>query len=387
MGAFSWVGDALENLQVQGLRRSLRERGHPAPDGLIEVDGRELVNFGSNDYLGLADDARVVAAAREAMDRFGWGAGASPLVTGRTTLHAELEWTLAEFEGSEAALLFPSGFAANVGAITALVGKGDAVFSDALNHASIIDGCRLSGAAVHVYAHNDVGSLRGLLEQRRDAARRLIVTDGLFSMTGDLAPLTELAELAVRYESMLLVDEAHATGVLGAGGRGSCELAGVESFCLIKIGTLSKALGSIGGFVAASSEVIDWLANRARPYVFSTAMPPAAAAAGIEALRLVKQEPQRRELVLELAQTLGRRLLAAGILRSLPQSQIVPVVLGSAARTMAAAAALVEEGFFVPGIRPPSVPEGKSLLRISLSSEHSEAQIADLVAAIDKAVA
>lgn len=387
MDAFSWVADSLASLSEQGLRRELRTRGPDAAPGQMEIAGRTLVNFGSNDYLGLAGDARVAAVACEAIERFGWGAGASPLVTGRTTLHAELERKLADFEGAEAALLFPSGYAANVGTITALVGRGDSVFSDALNHASIIDGCRLSGAAVHVYAHNNIEALKDALKLSGRASRRLIVTDGLFSMTGDIARLAELAELATQHGAMLLVDEAHATGVLGERGRGICEFAGVESPCLVKVGTLSKALGSIGGFVAASRQVIDWLANRARPYVFSTSMPPAAAAAGIKAIELVEQDLERRHRVLELARMLGEHLLAAGIVQTPPQSQIVPVVLGSAERTMAAAAALIEQGFFVPGIRPPSVPEGESLLRISLSCDHSDEQIAGLVAAIARAVA
>lgn len=387
MNALSWAADSLAHLTEQGLRRELRERGPGAAAGQLEIAGRSLVNFGSNDYLGLAQDARVAAAARDAIERFGWGAGASPLVTGRTTLHAELERRLAAFECTEAALLFPSGYAANVGTITALAGKGDAVYSDALNHASMIDGCRLSGAAIYTYPHNDVRFLEAALKQTQSAARKLIVTDGLFSMTGDLAPLVEVTTLAEQHGAMLLIDEAHATGVLGEHGRGAGELAGVRSDCIVKVGTLSKALGSIGGFVASSRQLIDWLANRARPYVFSTAMPPAAAAAGIKAIELVEQEPERRRRVLETACRLGEQLLAAGMVRALPQSQIVPVVLGSAERTMAVAAALVEQGFFVPGIRPPSVPEGTSLLRISLSSEHSEEQMASLVAAIARAVA
>jgi 8-amino-7-oxononanoate synthase len=382
VSSLDWLCGALKELDEKGLRRTLSERGGPQRARGVCLDGRELVNFGSNDYLGLAADERVCEAARGAIEKYGWGAGASPLVTGRTDLHGELERRLAEFEGTEAALVFPSGYAANVGTITALVGTGDVIFSDELNHASIIDGCRLSGATVHVYRHLDTDHLDAVVTHLRGKRRNLIVTDSLFSMGGDVAPLAELARLANYWRAMLLVDEAHATGVLGEQGRGVCELAGVDSKSVIKVGTLSKALGSIGGFVAGSRLLIEWLANRARPYVFSTAMPAAAAAAALQVIDMVREEPQRRRRVLALAGELGRQLVSAGILKSLPQSQIVPVVLGDPQRTMAASRELRQRGFFVPGIRPPSVPQGRSLLRISLTSEHTQEDVERLVGAL-----
>jgi 8-amino-7-oxononanoate synthase len=382
---FAWVQAELHDLDQRGLRRSLAERARAQRGDRIVVDGRELVNFGSNDYLGLADDPRLATAVRAAIDTHGWGAGASPLVTGRGDLHAKLERRLAEFEHTEAALLFPTGFAANVGTITALAGPGDAIFSDAKNHASIIDGCRLSGAAVHVYRHADAAHLKTLLEQTRGARRRLIVTDGLFSMDGDLAPLDAIAELAERHAAMLVVDEAHATGVFGATGRGACEHFHLSPTAAIRVGTLSKALGSIGGFVCGPQPIIDWLLNRARPYVFSTALPEATAAAALAALDIVEQEPQRRRELLDRAAALRQKLMAASFRIGLSQSQIVPILLGDPMRTMQAAAHLRAAGFFVPGIRPPSVPAGESLLRISLTWRHDEAMIERLLASLPAA--
>jgi 8-amino-7-oxononanoate synthase len=279
--------------------------------------------------------------------------------------------------------LFSTGYAANVGTVTALVGRGDAVYSDELNHASIVDGCRLSRAEVRVYRHADADHLAELL--RRDSGafrRRLIVTDGLFSMDGDVAPLGALAELAGRHEAMLAVDEAHATGVLGAGGRGSCEAAGVEAAVDVRIGTLSKGLGSIGGFVVGRRGVIEWLVNRARTYVFSTALPSPAAAASRAALEIVRHEPERRRRLAETAAALRLTLAAQGWNIGPSTSQIIPLVVGNAAETLSLAAALRERGLLVPPIRPPSVPDGASRLRLSLSFGHTPEMVGRLVAAL-----
>lgn len=380
---YDWLTGALTDLEQRGLRRTLAERSTAQRGDRVVLDGRELINFGSNDYLGLADDPRVVAAARRALDIAGCGAGASPLVTGRGSLHAELEQRLAQFEHAEAALLFPTGFAANAGTIAALAGDGDEIFSDAKNHASIIDGCRLSGARVGIYRHGDVGHLEALLRQSPAAVRRrLIVTDSLFSMDGDLAPLREIAALAERHEAMLLVDEAHATGVLGPTGRGVCELTGIDPAAVARVGTLSKAIGSMGGFVAGSRALIDWLANRARPYIFSTAPAEAVAAAGLTAIEIVEAEPDRRLALLRRAESLRSRLQAAGHNIGQSQSQIIPVLVGDPLRATEAAAALRARGLFVPAIRPPSVPDGESLLRISLTWRHDDATLDRLVAAL-----
>ncbi len=389
-----WIDGELAQLDADNLRRTLVVRDGPQT-ATIRVAGREYVNFAANDYLGLAADPRLAEAARRAVAEEGWGAGASPLIVGRSAAHERLERRLAEFEGTEVALAFPSGYAANVGAIAALVGRGDAVFSDELNHASIVDGCRLSRADVHVYPHVDCAALEQQLRQaapqssrhtscavRKDGTRsvpatavghrrRLIVTDSLFSMHGDLAPLPELARLAEAYDCMLLIDEAHATGVLGEHGRGVAELMGVEDRVHVRVGTLSKALGCHGGFVSGSRRLIEWLVNRARSYVFSTASPPAGAAAALAALDVVTSEPQRRARLLETAATLRGRLRDQGWDTGRSESQIVPIFVGDSATALRLAAELREAGLWVPAIRPPTVPPGQACLRVSLSYAHT----------------
>jgi 8-amino-7-oxononanoate synthase len=381
----SWIAGELAALGEQGLRRQLVER--TGPQGAVVHDsGRPLLNFASNDYLGLAADPRLIAAAEQACQAEGWGAGASPLISGHTAAHARLEQRLADWLGTEAALVFSSGFAANVGAIAALVGRGDAVFGDAKNHASLIDGCRLSRATVFVYPHGDCAVLTEQLQAARGFRRRLIVTDSLFSMDGDFASSVELAELAERFDAMLLVDEAHATGVFGERGTGLAELLGVADRVHVRVGTLSKALGSAGGFVAGSRLLVDWLTNRARSYVFSTAHPPAVCAAALAALDIVRDEPRRRTELLARAGELRERLAAdgwnIGAASVSAASQIIPLVIGDPPRTMQLSAALREQGFWVPGIRPPSVPAGESLLRISLSYAHTSEQLAALADAL-----
>jgi 8-amino-7-oxononanoate synthase len=376
-----WIDAELARLEREGLsRRLVTHEGSQGP--AIRIGGEELINFGANDYLALGADERLKDAVRTAIDREGFGAGASPLVTGHSTSHTELERRLAEFEGTEAALVFSSGFAANVGTVAALVDRGDGIFADEKNHASLIDGCRLSRAEVHVYRHGDAAHLGELLLQKRDHRKRLIVTDSLFSMDGDFAPLRELAVLAREHDCMLLVDEAHATGVFGDHGRGLCELLGVEDAVHIRVGTLSKALGCSGGFVIGSKSLITWLYNRARPYIFSTAHPPANAAAAKAALDIVEHEPERRFTLLERARALREELRRQRWNIGRSESQIIPVVIGDANRTMLLAARLREQGLLVPGIRPPSVPPGESLLRISLSYGHTAEMIERLTSAL-----
>jgi 8-amino-7-oxononanoate synthase len=382
MDSLQWLDDDLADLDRRSLRRRLTVRQGAQRGDEIALDGRQLVNFGSNDYLALAASEELRQAAASAILSRGWGSGASPLVTGRGELHARLERELAQWEHVEAALLFPSGYAANVGTIVALVATGDAVFSDERNHASIIDGCRLSGAQVHIYRHRDMTHLESLLRLATGFRRKLIVSDTLFSMDGDLAPVDVLAEMASRHEAMLMVDEAHATGVFGAQGRGMCEHLDAEEGVHARVGTLSKALGSSGGFVAGSQKLIDWLSNRARTYVFSTAMPEASAAATLAALEIVRTQPQRRSRLLELAAGLRKQLQASGLNVGQSQSQIIPVILGDPERTMRVANALRQRGFLVPGIRPPSVPVGQSLLRISVTWQHTDEQVAGLAQAI-----
>jgi 8-amino-7-oxononanoate synthase len=383
--SLSWIADALTELDGRRLRRRVATRGS-AQSARLTIDGRELINFGSNDYLGLAADPRLGNAVAAALSGEGWGSGASPLVTGHADLHRRLEERLAEFEGVEAALVFSSGFAANLGAIGALVGPGDAVYCDRKNHASLWDGCRLSRADVRVYPHGDWARLDSLLVESGKYRRRLIVTDSLFSMDGDLAPLRELAESAGRHEAMLLVDEAHATGVFGRLGRGLAEHLGVEDRIDVRVGTLSKALGGIGGFVAGSRALVEWLINRARPYVFSTAAPAAAAAAALAALDIVGDEPERRAGLLARAESLRAALQRQGWNTGASAGQIIPLIVGDPERALALSQALRARGFFLPAIRPPTVPDGESLLRLSLTAGHTEEMIGALLSVLAKAV-
>ena len=372
----AWIPTELAALEAAGLRRRRPQRVGPQAVECT-LGGERLISFGSNDYLGLAADPRLTAAVAAALTAEGWGGGASPLLGGWGEGHRRLEERLATFEATEASLLFTSGFAANAGTVAALVGSGDAVFTDSKNHASLLDGCRLSRADVRVYPHGAVDRLDDLLA-RSTHGRKLIVTDGLFSMDGDLAPLRELADVAERSGAMLLVDEAHATGVFGPHCRGVAEHLGVAYPALVRVGTLSKALGSVGGFVAGSRTLIDWLVGRARPYVFSTAMPAAVAAAGIAALDIVAQQPARGAALLARAAALRDDLRAMGWNTGASASQIIPLVVGAPERAVMLAAALRERGLFVPAIRPPTVPDGEACLRISLSCGHTDAMLARL---------
>ncbi|RCS56198.1 8-amino-7-oxononanoate synthase [Bremerella cremea] len=377
----AWIPEQLELLESLERRRTIHIRSTQQGPNVAWKD-REQINFSSNDYLNLAADPRLQAAACAAIEREGWGSGASPLITGRGQSQADLETALAQFEGTAAALTFASGFAANAGVIDALADRGDVILSDSKNHASIIDGTRLSKATVRVYPHRHLDYLENLLKQCGTFRRRLIVTDTLFSMDGDLAPLPELANLAEAYDAMLMVDEAHATGVFGANGRGLCEHFGLEDRVAVRVGTFSKALGGHGGFVVGSQPLIEWLVNRCRPYIFSTAPPAANAGAMLAALRIVHDEPQRRTDLLAKATWLRTQLREIGWSLGDSESQIIPVIVGTENLAMSLSAKLYEMGMLVPGIRPPSVPDGECLLRISLSCGHTQQHLDTLVAAL-----
>ena len=372
----------LDELAAAGLLRTERVLESPCGPRVV-LDGREVVCLCANDYLGLANEPAVKAAVVEAVRRWGVGAGASRLVSGTSAVHKELERRLAEFKHAQAAVVTSTGWMANHAAVHALVGEGDLVLCDKLNHASLLDAAFSSGARVRTYAHRDIDRARHLLERHRTEHRRcLIATDSLFSMDGDFAPLRELAELKGRFDAQLLIDEAHATGVLGEGGRGLAELLGVEGQVDVTVGTLSKALGSLGGFVAGPSVLAETLRNRGRAYIYTTAPPPALCAGAIAALDIVQREPQRRRRLLAMAADLRRGLQAAGFDTGLSQSQIIPVMLGSPQRATTVSHALFEAGFLIPAIRPPTVPPNTSRLRISLSSSHEEGDVARLVGAI-----
>ncbi len=345
---------------------------------MIQLAGRQFINFGSNDYLGLAADEKLVLAVQNSVSQLGFGSGASPLVNGRGTLHRRLEAELAKFEGRDDALLFSTGYAANIGTIGGLAGKPDVVFSDALNHASIIDGCKLCGANVVVYPHRDTATLKRHLQESKSFRRRLIVTDSLFSMDGDFAPLPDLCDLADQFDAMLMVDEAHATGVFGASGKGLTEHLEVSERIDAVVGTLSKALGCVGGFVAGNENLIKFIHNRARSYVFSTAFPEPNAAAALAALDVVRTEPERRIKLHQQANFTREFLTELGFSIGESQSQIIPILLGDADKALRFSEALLSQGVFLPAIRPPSVADGTSRLRISLSSVHRASQLETL---------
>ncbi|HUB99292.1 MAG TPA: 8-amino-7-oxononanoate synthase [Solirubrobacterales bacterium] len=367
------VASRLAELRDRGLYRRLRLiEGPQGPQVLL--GGKQVLLLCSNNYLGLADHKLVREAAADAAIRWGAGAGASRLISGNMEPHRQLEGRLARFKGYESALLFGSGYLANTGTIAALASQGEVVFSDELNHASIIDGCRLSGAETFVYRHADLEHLAwGLREAGERAA--LIVSDGVFSMDGDLAPLPGLFELAREHGARLMVDEAHATGAVGPGGRGSVAAAGLSGEVDVVVGTLGKALGSYGAYVCADTEVVDYLVNRARPFVFSTALPPASIGAAAAALEVLEGEPQRVEVLQANAAVLRAQLAAEGFASEGSETQIVPLEVGDADRTMELCELLLERGVFAQGIRPPTVPEGSSRLRFTVMATHTASEL------------
>ncbi|MDB4949674.1 MAG: 8-amino-7-oxononanoate synthase [Gemmatimonadetes bacterium] len=373
----------LRELERAGLRRRMRQvHGRAGAD--VVLDGRRMVDFSSNDYLGLAGDPRLADAAARALRDEGTGGAAARLISGNHPLHEALEKELAALKGTEAALLFPSGYAANVGAIPALVGRGDAVYSDALNHASLIDGIRLSRAEARVFPHLDVDALDAMLAA--DAGRfrrRMVVVDAVFSMDGDLFPLDRLVGVVRRHAAWTYVDDAHGTGVLGDAGRGSAERWGVEGALDVVMGTLGKALGTAGAFVAGTSVLRDLLLNRARSFVFTTAPPPALAAATIQALRIARDEPWRRDRLRSNARRLREGLRSLGHpAAGEPDGHVAAVLIGGAERTVRLGEALRERGFLVGAVRPPTVPPGTSRLRITLSAAHTPEQVDALLDAL-----
>ena len=382
------LDEALESelaaLGAAGLRRACRECGGAPTGPRAVVDGRKVVVLASNDYCDLARDPRVIRAAADAAARWGAGSGGSRLLTGTQPPHAALERHLAAFKGTEDAVVFATGYMANLGTISALCGPGDAILSDALNHASIIDGCRLSRAAVTVYRHGDMDDLARALDAARGARRVLVVSDAVFSMDGDLLDLPRFLALCRGRGAVTMIDEAHATGVLGATGRGLCEHFGCGHPDVL-MGTLSKALGSVGGYVAGSRTLCDYLRNRARPFVFSTSLPASAMAAADAALAALEAEPGRAAAARENAAFLVRELAARGVAAS-TQSAIVPIPVGDEATAVRAAARLLDEGFWIPAIRYPTVARGAARLRASVMYSHTREDLAAAAAAVARAL-
>ncbi|HEY4303397.1 MAG TPA: 8-amino-7-oxononanoate synthase [Gemmatimonadaceae bacterium] len=373
----------LESLRDRDLERQLRpvsgRRG-----AVLQTERGSVVDFASNDYLGLASDPRLMGDASIATSRVGIGAAASRLIAGDTVEHEKLDRALAEFFNAEAALSFSSGYSANVGIIPALVGRDDVIFADELNHASLIDGCRLSRATVHVYPHADTNALAQLFDHERAKHRRaLIVTDGMFSMDGDLAPLNDIVPLARKHNAWTYVDDAHGVGVHGENGRGTIEELGLEGQIDITVGTLGKAFGAAGAFVVGSTVLREFLINRARSFIFSTGPMPAQAAAARSALGVVKSEAPLRQRLRANCRYLRVALATHGVHASgTPDSQIVPIIIGDAATTVAVGLSLLEQGFLVGAVRPPTVAPGTSRLRITVSAAHTHAQIDQLVNAL-----
>lgn len=368
------IAAELQEIKRQGLYRQLRHvEGEQGPT--IFLDGQEVLNLSSNNYLGLANHPAIRAAAKEAIDRYACGSGASRLISGNMTLHLELEESIAKLKGAEAALVFNSGFQANVGLLSTLVGEGDVIFSDALNHASIIDGCRLSRAEALIYPHCDLDRLESDLRKTQKNSKKLIVTETVFSMDGDIAPVREIADLAARFGAVVMVDEAHATGVFGPNGGGIVEEMGLVGQVLIQMGTLGKALGGFGAYVAGSRNLRDLLINRCRSFIFTTSLPPVVIAMAIAAIDIIKKEPQRRRALRDNSRTLREGLERMGFSLGRSGSQILPLMVGDSAKCMILAERLLQNGVFAQGIRPPSVPPGTSRLRIVPMATHTREQM------------
>ncbi len=367
------VAERLAEIRRAGLHRELRIVDGPQGPR-VSLGGTDVLLLCSNNYLGLADDPRIRRGAAEAAERFGASAGASRLISGTMALHRKLERRLAAFHRAESVLAFGSGFLANVGSVSALAGRGDVVFSDELNHASIIDGCRLSRAETFVYRHRDLDHLAWGLARARDRAA-LIVTDAVFSMDGDVAPLVELAELARANRCLLMVDEAHAIGALGPGGRGAVAEAGLTEGVDVLVGTLGKSLGSYGAYVCASAEICELLVNAARTFIFSTALPPPAVGAALAALDVLDSEPGLVDDLRRNAEVIRAELAAAGLATGPSRTQIIPIVVGDAERTVELCERLLERGIYAQAIRPPTVPPGTSRLRLAVMASHRPGEL------------
>ncbi len=369
------IHDRLEEIRNRGLYRRMRCVSGPQGPRVL-LDGKPVLLLCSNNYLGLADHPRVREAAAEAAMRYGAGSGASRLISGNMTIHRRLEEQLAGFKRAETALLFGSGYLANAGVVSTLAREGDVVFSDALNHASIIDGCRLSRAETFVYDHCDTDHLEWGLRQA-EGRGSLIVTDGVFSMDGDVAPLEQIVDLARRYDARVMVDEAHGTGAIGPNGRGAVAAAGLEDEVDVIVGTLGKALGSYGAYVCCDAQMANYLINTARTLIFSTALSPPAVAAAMAALELLREQSRRVEKLQRNAAVLRESLADEGL--SVPNgvTQIVPVIVGDANEAVSASGRALEKGIFAQAIRPPTVPAGSSRLRLTVMASHTRSELRD----------
>ena len=374
----------LQKLGDQHLLRRLRTIAS-ATGPTVMLESREVILLSSNNYLGLATHPTVVEAAITATRRYGTGSGAARLVCGTLMPHEALETALARFKGTEAALTFAAGYLANIGVIPALIGKDGLILADRLCHASLIDGCRLSGATFRVYHHRDMNHLEQLLARRTSGKPTLIVTDGIFSMDGDIAPMKDIAQLAERYGATIYVDDAHGTGILGPTGRGTLEHCGVESRVPYHMGTLSKAIGSAGGYLAGSAAFIAYLVNTCRAFTYTTAPPPATAAAATAAIQVIEQEPDRRARLWQNRERLAQGLTRLGFRLAASESPILPIIVGDPDRAMNLAQALIDQGVYAPAIRPPTVPPATSRIRLTITADHTDEQIDQALAGLERA--
>lgn len=375
----AWIEEEIASLKQAGLFNTIRTIESPM-DAWVEIDGRRMLNFCANNYLGLANHARIKEAAIKAINDYGVGPGAVRTIAGTMKLHIELEERLAAFKKAEACITFQSGFTANLATIPVLVGKGDVIFSDELNHASIIDGCRLSRAKVVRYAHNDVDDLRRKIEETTEYGRRLIVTDGVFSMDGDIAPLDKICDVANEYNIPLMVDDAHGEGVLGNGGRGIVDHFGLHGQVDVEIGTLSKAFGVVGGIVAGKQVIIDWLRQRGRPFLFSSAMTVPDAAACMEAVNILQESTELVDRLWQNAEFFKKEMQSLGFDTGKTETPIVPVMLGEAPLAQKFSQRLFESGVFAMAIGFPTVPAGKARIRVMNSAAHSQTDLEEALA-------
>jgi len=384
MSKTDWIAQEIDGLKSQGLYNRIRTIG-TAQGAWLVVDGKKVLNFCSNNYLGLANHPQLVAAAKKAADEMGVGPAAVRTIAGTTTLHLELEKRLAAFKGVEAAITFQSGFTANLATIPVLVGKEDAIFSDRLNHASIIDGCRLSGAKIIPYEHCDVVSLESVIKENLSQHRRaIIITDGVFSMDGDVAPLDKIYEVAKKYDLLLMVDDAHGEGVLGKGGRGIVDHFGLHGKVDVEVGTLSKAFGVVGGVVAGNAVIVEWLRQRGRPFLFSSAVTAPDAAACLAALDLLEGSTELVDCLWANAKYFKDEMKKLGFNTGLSTTPITPVMLGEAPLAQQFSRALFEEGVFAMALGFPTVPQGKARIRVMISAAHAQADLDQGLAAFAK---
>jgi glycine C-acetyltransferase len=378
-----YLSDELDGLKAQGLYRPLRVLSD-AQMARTTVDGREVVNLSSNNYLGLTTHPRLKQRALEALERFGVGTGSVRTIAGTMALHVELERRLAEFKQTEAVVVFQSGFAANAGTVSAILTKDDVVISDALNHASIIDGCRLSRAAIQVFPHKDVDAARAIMRELPPGQRKLLITDGVFSMDGDLGPLPALCDLAEEYGAIMMVDDAHASGVFGRNGRGTVDHFGMHGRVDVQVGTLSKAIGALGGYVAGSRDFIEFLHHRARPFLFSTSHPPSVTATCLAALDVLLEEPQIVDRLWENTRYFKAGLSGLGFDTGLSESPITPVIVGEGARAMRLSDRLFEEGVFAQGIAFPTVARDRARVRTIVTATHTREDLQHALDAFGK---